>query len=98
MDGSVIEEKNSKSDVPIARTSSMKILALFCPMKFFSPDIAPFLYKCKTAPYMEQFVMPGLVLLAATWMLHISHKNEYVGLLVLHLLSFLKHPWVIFKQ
>ena len=42
-------------------------------------------------------VMPGLVLLVATWNCKISYKNGYVGLLVLHLPPLLTH-WLIEKM
>ena len=41
-------------------------------------------------------VMSGLVLLTASWNFYLSYKNRYIGLLVLHLLPFLK-PWVIIQ-
>ena len=39
-------------------------------------------------------VTSGLVLLVPTWNCWISYQNGYAGLLVLHLLPFLK-PWII---
>ena len=68
MDGSVLEEKtsfkmlgltfSSKLDcgsyiVSIAKTASKKIGALIRSMKFFSPEVALYLYKSTIRPYME---------------------------------------------
>ena len=68
MDGSVLEEKSSfkvlgltfssKLDwgtniVSIAKTASKKIGALIRSMKFFSPEVALYLYKSTTRPCME---------------------------------------------
>ena len=68
MDGSVLEEKksfkmlgltfSSKLDwgsyiVSIAKTASRKIEALICSMKFFSPEVALYLYKSIILPCME---------------------------------------------
>ena len=99
MDGSVLEEEtsfkmlgltfSSKLDwgfyiVSIAKTASKKIGALIHSMKFLSPEAALYL------PYSHVWntvVMSGLVLLrVATCNCWISFRNEYAGLLVLHLL------------
>ena len=68
MDGSVLEEKtsfkmlgltfSSKLDwgsyiVSIAKTASKKIRALIRSMKFLSPEVALYLYKCTIRPCME---------------------------------------------
>ena len=68
MDGSVLEEKSSfrmlgltfssKLDwgsyiISIAKTASKKIGALICSMKFLSPEVALYLYKCTIHPCME---------------------------------------------
>ena len=68
MDGSVLEEKtsfkmlgwtfSSKLDwgsyiVSIAKTTSKKIGALICSMKFLSPEVALYLYKSTIPPCME---------------------------------------------
>ena len=70
MDGSCLEEKSSfkmlgltfssKLDwgsyiISIAKTASRKIGALICTMKFLSPEIALYLYKSTTHPFMEYF-------------------------------------------
>ena len=67
MDGSVLEEKSSfkmlgltfssKLDwgsyiISIAKTTSKKIEALICSMKFFSPQVALYPYKSTICPYM----------------------------------------------
>ena len=68
MDGSVLEEKSSfkmlgltfssKLDwgsyiISIAKTASKKIGALIRSMKFLSPEVALYLYKCTIRPSME---------------------------------------------
>ena len=68
MDGSVLEEKSSfkmlgltfffKLDwdsyiISIAKTASKKIGALIRSMKFLSPEVALYLYKCTICPCME---------------------------------------------
>ena len=112
MDGPVLEEKtsfkilgltfSSKLDwgsfiVSIAKTASKKIGALIRSMKFFSPEVALYLYKSTIRPYMEYCFMSGLVLLVATWSCWISYRNGYVRLLVLHFLPLL-NPWHIVKM
>ena len=65
-------------------------------MKFLSPEVALYLYK----PYGHAWntdVMSGLLLLVAIWNCCISNKNEYAGLLVLHLLP-LFNPWFTVKM
>ena len=71
--------------ISIAKTASKKIRALIRSMKFLSLEVAISInllygHACNT------FVMSGLVLLIVTWNSWKSYKNEYVGLLVLHLL------------
>ena len=68
MDGSVLEEKSSfkmlgwifsfKLDcgfyiISIGKTASKKMVALIRSMKFFSPEVALYLYKSTTRSYME---------------------------------------------
>ena len=67
MDGSVLEEKSSfkmlgltsfKLDwdfciISIAKTASKKIAALIRSMRFFSPEVALYLYKSTKCPCME---------------------------------------------
>ena len=111
MDGSVLEEKttlkmlgltfSSKLDwdayvVSIAKTASKKIGALIRSMKFFSPEVALYLYKSTIQPW-NTTVMSGLMLLVATWNCWISYRNRYVGLLVLHLRPLL-NPWLIVEM
>ena len=78
--------------ISIAKTASKKIGALTRSMKF-----ALYLYKSTISPYMEYVVTSGLVPLIATWNCLTSYKNEYEGLLVLHLLPFL-NPWLIIEM
>ena len=90
IDGSVLEEKtslkmlgltfSSKLDwdsyvVSIAKTASKKIGALIRSMKFFSPEVALYLYKSAIWPW-NTTVMSGLVLLVATWNCWISYRNR----------------------
>ena len=112
MDGSVLEEKtsfkmlgltfSSKLDwdsytVSIAKTASKKIGALTRSVKFVSPEVALYLYKSTIRPCMEYCCYcSGLVLLVA-WNCWISYRNEYVGLLVLHLLPLL-NPWLMVEM
>ena len=82
MDGSVLEEKSSfkmlgltfssKLDwgsyiISTAKTASKKIGALIPSMKFFSPEVALYLYKSTIHPVWSTVVMSRLVLLVATW-------------------------------
>ena len=68
MDGSVLEEKSpfkmlgltfssklywGSYIISIAKTSTKKIGALICSMKFISPEVALYLYKSTICPYME---------------------------------------------
>ena len=70
MDGFVLEEKSSfkmlgltfsfKLDwgsyiISIPKTASKKIGALIRSMKFFSPEVAMYLYKSNIRPYMEYY-------------------------------------------
>ena len=70
MNGSVCEEKasfkmlgltfSSKLDwgsyiISIAKTASKKIGALICSMKFLSPEVALYLYKCSIRPCIEYY-------------------------------------------
>ena len=70
----------------IAKTASKKIEALICSMKFLSPEVALYLYKSTIFHVWNTVVISGLVLLVASCDCQTSSKNEYAGLLVLHLL------------
>ena len=89
MDGSALEEKSSfrmlgltfssKLDwgsyiISIAKTASKKIGALICSMKFLSPEVALYLYKCTIHPCMEYccHVWTG----APSCYLELSHKLQ----------------------
>ena len=94
-DGSVLEEKSfskmlrltfsSKLNwgsyiISIAKTVSKKIGTLIRSIKFLSPGC---LYISINLPYglaLNTVVMSGLVLLVATWIFWISHKNRYARL------------------
>ena len=82
IDGSVFEEKSAfkmvgltlytKLDwgsyiISIAKTLSKKIGALIRSMKFFSPEVARYLFKSAIRPCMEYCCHVGLVPLVATW-------------------------------
>ena len=104
MDGSVLEEKSSfrmlgltfssKLDwgsyiISIAKTASKKIGSLICSMKFLSSEVTLYLYKSTICPCMEYccHVWGGA---PRCYLESLSYKNEYAGLLVLHLLLLLK--------
>ena len=69
--------------ISIAKSASKKIRALIHSMKFLSLGNA--LYHVCIIPVSYTVIMPGLVLLIATWNYWISYKNGYVRLLVLSL-------------
>ena len=109
--GSVLEEKwlfkmlgltfSSKLDwgsyiISIAKSASRKIGVLIYSMKFLSHEVALYLYKSSIRQCMEYCVMSGLVLLFANWNCWISYRNEFAGLLVLHVLPPLNH-WLIIE-
>ena len=106
MDGSVLEETSyfkmlgltfsSKLDwdsymICITKSAARKIAAFIRFVKFFSPEVALFLYAWSTT------VKSGLVLLVVTWNCKISYKNRYAELLVLHLLPLL-NIWLIVEM
>ena len=108
MDGSVIEEKSSfkmlrlafsckldwdSHNISIAKTVSKKIGTLICSTKFTSPGVALYIYISTICHVWNTFVKSGLVPLVATWC--ISSKNEYAGLLVLHLLFLLNRRLIV---
>ena len=112
MDGSVLEEKSSfkmlgltffsKLDwgayiISIDKTASKKIGALIRSMKFLSSEVAPYLYKSTICPCMEYCCHIWAGALVATWNCWTSYKNEYAGLLVLHLVLLL-NPWLIIEM
>ena len=108
MDESVIEEKSSfkmlrlafsckldwdSHNISIAKTASKKIGTLICSMKFASPGVALYIYISTICHVWNTFVKSGLVPLVATWC--ISSKNEYAGLLVLHMLFLLNRRHIV---
>ena len=74
----------------IAKTASKKIGALSRSMKFLSPEVALYLYKSTIRPRMEYCCHDW----AGT---PSCYKNEYAGLLVLHLLLH-SNPWLIVEM
>ena len=56
----------------IAKNASKKIGALICSMKFFSHEVALYLYK---STMYGTVVIVGLVLLVATWNCWIKYRN-----------------------
>ena len=78
----------------ILRTVTKKIGVFIRSIKFLSPEFAinlPYGYACNAV------VMCGVLLLIATWNCWISYKNQYAGLLILHLLPLL-NPWLILEM
>ena len=82
MDGTVLEEKSSfkmlgfcfssKLDrgsyiLSITKSTSKKIGALICPVKFFSPEIALYLYKSIIRSCTDTVVISGFVVPVAIW-------------------------------
>ena len=53
--------------ISIAKTTSKKIGALICYMKFLSPEIALYLYKSTICPCRSTVVTSWLVPQVATW-------------------------------
>ena len=109
MGGSILEEKSlfkiltlsSKLDwgsyiISIAKTTSKKIGALICSMKYLSPEVALYLYKSTIHPCMEYccHMWAGA---PSCYLDLLSNKNGYAGLLVLDLLLLL-NPWLIVKM
>ena len=111
MDGSVLEEKSFKMlgltfsykldwgsyIISTAKTASKKIGALIRSMKFLSPEVALYLYNFTKRPCVEFCCDVWAGTLVATWNSQTSYKNEYAGLLFLHLLLLLK-PWLIVEM
>ena len=112
MDGSVLEEKSSfkilrlsyssKLDcgsyiTSIVKTVSDKIGVLIRSMTFFPPEVGLVSLNLPYGLEWNAVVMPGLVLLAATWKCKISYKNEYLGLFFLHL-QLLWNTWAIVEM
>ena len=104
MDGSVLEEKSSfkmlgltfssKLDwgsyiIFIAKTASKKIGALICSMKFPSPEVALYLNKLTIWPCMEYCLYVWAGSPSCYFNCQTSCKNEYAGLLALHLMLLL---------
>ena len=78
--------------ISIDKTPSKKIGALICSMKFLSPEVALYLYKSIIYWCMEYccYVWAGAPSCYLEWLDKLtSYKNEYAGLLVLHLLLLL---------
>ena len=80
--------------ISIAKTASKKIGALTRSMKFISPEVALCLYKSTIRPCVR------ILLSRLGWCPQLLHgnarqatKNEFAGLLVLHLLLLL-NPWL----
>ena len=112
IDGSFLEEKSSfkmlgltfstKLDcgsyiISIAKTASQKIGALIRSMNFFSPEVAIYFCKSTIHPHMEYCCHVSAGAPNCYSELLASCKNEYAGLLVLHLLR-LMNPWPILEM
>ena len=112
MDEPVLEEKSSfkmlgltfssKLDwvsyiISIAKTAFKKIGALFCSMKFLSPEVALHLYKSSIHTCMEYHCQVWAGSPSSFLELLDKLQNKYAGLLFLHLLLLL-NPWLIFEM
>ena len=76
--------------VSIAKTSSRKIRVLIHSLRFLFLSITlPSSFAWTTV------AMSGLVLLIATWMCRISHRNKYGVLFAPHLLLLLNHLLIV---
>ena len=82
--------------ISIAKTATKKIGALICSMKFLSPEVALYLCKSTIQPCMEYccHVWAGV---PCCHLEILDYKNEYVGLMVFHLLPPL-NPSLIIKM
>ena len=83
-----INNRNARTRCEICSKLTMKIL--FLRLLCISINL-PYAHVWNTV------VMSGLVPLVATWNCWTSYKNEYAGLLVLHLLLLL-NPWLIVEM
>ena len=65
-------------------------------MKFLSPEVALYLYKCVMRPYLEYccHIWTGA---PSCYLGMLNYRNGYVGLLVLYLLTLL-NSWLIIKM
>ena len=110
IDGSALEEKSSfkilgltfsskldwgSSITSIAKTVSKKTGALICSISFFLLKLLCISINLPYTQVWNSVVMSGLVSLVATWNCQTSYKNEYAGLLVLHLLLLLNPQLII---
>ena len=109
MDGSVLETKPSFNNlgltfpfilnwgcyiISIAKTACKKNGALIHSMKFLSPEVVLYLYKSIIRSCMEYCCHIWAGAPSCYLEYYTSYKNEYAGLLVLHLLLVL-NPWLI---
>ena len=110
MDESVLEEKpsfkmlgltfSSKLDWGFyitCKTTSKKIGALVCSVKFLSPEVALYLYKSTIRPCMEYSCHVRAGVPSCYLELLDKLQNEYVALLIFHLLLVL-NPWLIVEM
>ena len=79
------------------KSDSKKIRALIRSMKFFSPELALYLYKSTIAHVWNTIVTSWLMPLVASWNCYTSYQNKYAGLLVHHFLLPL-NPWLIVEM
>ena len=111
MNGSVLQKKSSykllwltfsfKLDwgsyiICIAKTTSKKIGALNCSIKFLSPEVALYLYKSTIRPWMECSCHVWADTPNCYLELLDKLQSGHVGLLILHLLHLL-NPWLVVK-
>ena len=75
--------------ISIAKTASKKIGALICSMKFLSPEVVLYLYKCTIYACMEYCCCVWAGAPSSFLELLDKPEKEYAGLLVIHLLLLL---------
>ena len=83
--------------VSITKTATKKIGALICSMKFFSTEVALYLYKSTIWPCTEYCCQVWAGAPSCYLELLASYKNQYAGLVVLQLVLLL-NPWLIIKM
>ena len=83
--------------ISIAKTASKKIGTLIRSMKFISPEFVLYLYKSSLRPCWEYCCHVWAGAPSCYLDMLINYRNEYVGLLIFHLLPLL-NPWLHLKM